>query len=77
MKTATTTARYCAFCAVFNHALCTGSAGATGPGEPCACGARGHDPTVEVAAAMREYRAPDRAGAPVAELATEYRQGIR
>lgn len=74
-----TEARYCAFCAQGNHVLCTGGAGATGPGELCACGERGHDPTVEIAAAMREYAAPDRAfaGVAVEQLATEYRQGIR
>ena len=66
-------ARYCAFCAMGNHAKCTGSAGATGPGT-CECGERAHDPEVRVAAAMRLYVAPDRAGAPAEVLATEWRR---
>lgn len=62
---------FCAFCGQGNHALCTGH----GVGAACECGARDHDPTVEVAAAMRVYQAPDRRGAPVEVLATEYRRG--
>lgn len=72
-------ARFCAFCAQGNHALCTGNAGATGPGQPCDCGTRRHDPTVDVAAAMRVHAAPDRAaaGLSIEQLATEYRTGVR
>lgn len=69
-------ARFCAFCGVGNHGLCTGRAGATGDGE-CECGARRHDPTVEVAAAMRIYQAPDLRDLAPEVLATQYRRSER
>lgn len=65
-------AGYCAYCANGSHRLCTARA-MDGRGE-CECGGRAHDPTVEVAAAMRRYVAPDRVGAPVEVLATEWRR---
>jgi hypothetical protein len=54
----------CTFCANHCHRLCRN-------GE-CACGARGHRPDVETAAAMRRYERPDMAALPVERLASDW-----
>jgi hypothetical protein len=70
----TTTTTYCPFCAQHNHHLCTGH----GIGATCECGAREHNPTPAVAAAMRRYEAPDRfTERDVVVLANEWRAGER
>jgi hypothetical protein len=49
-----TVVRYCPPCAAGNHSHCTTRIG-TRPGAECECGARAHDPVVEVAAQMARY----------------------
>lgn len=59
---------YCSFCAGHDHGRCTGM----GIGNPCACGARGHNPDTETAAAMRQHERPDQWKKPMVELANEW-----
>jgi len=65
VRRATSDATFCTFCAHGRHTRCVG---------PCECAERAHDPEVRVAAVMRSYVRPDRAGLPPEELATEWRR---
>jgi len=74
-RTALTEVRYCAPCATGDHSRCTVDV-ATRHGALCECGARGHDPVVDVAAQMARYVWGEHAaGLPVEEQATSWRRG--
>jgi hypothetical protein len=66
--------RYCTFCTTGHHKQCNGQAPAMGG--TCECADRDHNPSVEVAAAMRRYHHPEpfNTSLPVEALATEYRK---
>jgi hypothetical protein len=60
----TTHITYCTFCAMHNHTLCNN--------DECECGQRDHNPSVEVAAAMRRYENPGEAVLRTEQLASNW-----
>jgi hypothetical protein len=71
-----TVVRYCPPCAAGNHSHCTTRIG-TRPGAECECGARAHDPVVEVAAQMARYVWGDHAAVLSVEAqASTWRRGF-